>query len=418
MNAYIISIGDELLIGQTTNTNAVFIGEKLSEININVIKIVAVADNEESIMDEFKLGLEKSDLVIVTGGLGPTHDDITRTCVVKFFDTELVENEEVLENIKTLFSKRKRELTEVNRAQALVPEISEPIKNDHGTAPGMWIEKNNKLFIIMPGVPYEMKAMMNNFVLPKLSEMLKESGIVIKRSILQTTGIAESTLSERLGDLDEMLDGAKLAFLPSIVGVKLRITVEAEDEETTKNRLVEVEQKIRTKVGRFIYGKDEETLEEVVGRLLIERDMKISTAESCTGGLIASTLTNISGSSAYFERGIVCYSNASKVEILRVDEDTIAEHGAVSMEVAMQMADGVKSTSGSEIGIAVTGIMGPTGASTDKPVGLVYIGYCDEKVCTAKKFIFGNERLLNKQRTMQAALNMVRKHLLGISSDD
>ena len=418
MNAYIISIGDELLIGQTTNTNAVFIGEKLSEININVIKIVAVADNEESIMDEFKLGLEKSDLVIVTGGLGPTHDDITRTCVVKFFDTELVENEEVLENIKTLFSKRKRELTEVNRAQALVPEISEPIKNDHGTAPGMWIEKNNKLFIIMPGVPYEMKAMMNNFVLPKLSEMLKESGIVIKRSILQTTGIAESTLSERLGDLDKILDGAKLAFLPSIVGVKLRITVEAEDEETTKNRLVEVEQKIRTKVGRFIYGKDEETLEEVVGRLLIERDMKISTAESCTGGLIASTLTNISGSSAYFERGIVCYSNASKVEILRVDEDTIAEHGAVSMEVAMQMADGVKSTSGSEIGIAVTGIMGPTGASTDKPVGLVYIGYCDEKVCTVKKFIFGNERLLNKQRTMQAALNMVRKHLLGISSDD
>ncbi len=418
MKAYIISIGDELLIGQTTNTNAVFIGEKLSEININVIKIVAVADNEESIMDEFKLGLEKSDLVIVTGGLGPTHDDITRTCVVKFFDTELVENEEVLENIKMLFSKRKRELTEVNRAQALVPEISEPIKNDHGTAPGMWIEKNNKLFIIMPGVPYEMKAMMNNFVLPKLSEMLKESGIVIKRSILQTTGIAESTLSERLGDLDKILDGAKLAFLPSIVGVKLRITVEAEDEETTKNRLVEVEQKIRTKVGRFIYGKDEETLEEVVGRLLIERDMKISTAESCTGGLIASTLTNISGSSAYFERGIVCYSNASKVEILRVDEDTIAEHGAVSMEVAMQMADGVKSTSGSEIGIAVTGIMGPTGASTDKPVGLVYIGYCDEKVCTAKKFIFGNERLLNKQRTMQAALNMVRKHLLGISSDD
>ena len=418
MNAYIISIGDELLIGQTTNTNAVFIGEKLSEININVIKVVAIADNEESIMDEFKLGIEKSDLVVVTGGLGPTHDDITRACVVNFFNTELVENEEVLENINMLFSKRNRELTEVNRAQALVPKISEPIKNMHGTAPGMWIEKNNKIFIIMPGVPYEMKAMMNNFIRPKLSGLLKESDIVIKRSILQTTGIAESTLSERLGDLDEMLDGAKLAFLPSIVGVKLRITVESEDEDTAKNRLVEIEQKIRTKVGRFIYGKDEESLEEVIGRLLIERDMKISTAESCTGGLISNTLTNISGSSAYFERGIVCYTNASKVEILRVDEDTLAEHGAVSMEVAMQMADGVKSTSGSDIGIAVTGIMGPTGATTDKPVGLVYIGYCDEKVCTAKKFVFGNERLLNKQRTMQAALNMVRKQLLGISLDE
>ena len=418
MNAYIISIGDELLIGQTTNTNAVFIGEKLSEININIIKIVAVADDEDSIIDEFKLGMEKSDLVIVTGGLGPTHDDITRNCVVKFFDTELVENEEVLENINTLFSKRNRELTEVNRAQALVPKISEPIKNDQGTAPGMWIEKNNKIFIVMPGVPYEMKAMINNFILPKLSGLLKESGIIIKRSILQTTGIPESTLSERLGDLDDILNGSKLAFLPSIVGVKLRITTEAEDEETAKNRLVEIEQKIRTNVGRFIYGKDEETLEEVIGRLLIERDMKISTAESCTGGLIANTLTNISGSSAYFERGIVSYTNASKVEILRVDEDTLAEHGAVSMEVAMQMAEGVKSTSGSDIGIAVTGIMGPTGATTDKPVGLVYIGYCDEKVCTAKKFIFGNERLLNKQRTMQAALNMVRKQLLGISLDD
>ena len=418
MKAYIISIGDELLIGQTTNTNAVFIGEKLSEININISKIVTVADDEASIIDEFKLGMEKSDLVIVTGGLGPTHDDITRSCVVKFFDTELVENEEVFENINTLFSKRNRELTEVNRAQALVPKISEPIKNDHGTAPGMWIEKNNKIFIVMPGVPYEMKAMISNFILPKLSGLLKESGIIIKRSILQTTGIPESTLSERLGDLDDILNGSKLAFLPSIVGVKLRITTEAEDEETAKNRLVEIEQKIRTKVGRFIYGKDEETLEEVIGRLLKERDMKISAAESCTGGLIASTLTNISGSSAYFERGIVCYSNASKVEILRVDEDTLAEHGAVSMEVAMQMAEGVKSTSGSDIGVAVTGIMGPTGATTDKPVGLVYVGYCDDKVCTAKKFVFGNERFLNKQRTMQAALNMVRKQLLGISLDD
>jgi nicotinamide-nucleotide amidase len=418
MNAYIISIGDELLIGQTTNTNAVFIGEKLSEININIIKIVAVADDEDSIIDEFKLGIEKSYLVIVTGGLGPTHDDITRSCVAKFFDTELVENEEVLENITKLYSKRNREVTEVNRAQALVPKISEPIKNDHGTAPGMWIEKNNKLFIVMPGVPYEMKAMINNFILPKLSDLLKESGIVIKRSILQTTGIPESTLSEKLGDLEELLNGSKLAFLPSIVGVKLRITTEAVDEETAKNRLVEIEQKIRSKVGRFIYGTDEETLEEVIGRLLVERDMKISTAESCTGGLISSTLTNISGSSAYFERGIVCYTNASKVEILRVNEDTLAEHGAVSMEVAMQMAEGVKSTSGSDIGIAVTGIMGPTGATTDKPVGLVYIGYCDDKVCTAKKFIFGNERLLNKERTMQAALNMVRKHLLGISLDD
>jgi competence/damage-inducible protein CinA-like protein len=418
MNANIISIGDELLIGQTTNTNASFIGNELSEININISKIVTVGDEASSILDSFESAREQSDLVIVTGGLGPTHDDITRTCVVKFFNTELIQNEEILEDIKSLFGKRNREVTDVNRAQALVPKIAEPIRNQHGTAPGMWIEKDGKIFIVMPGVPYEMKAMMNDVIVPRLIEKIDDSGIWIKRRSLQTTGIPESTLSEKLGDIEELLEGGKLAFLPSITGVKLRITVEAFNEETAINKLSEIEQKIRSKVGRYIYGKDDESLEEVVARLLEERQLKISTAESCTGGLIANSLTNISGSSNYFERGVVCYSNASKVEILSVDEDTIQKHGAVSMEVAMQMAEGVKSTSGSDIGISVTGIMGPKGAETDKPVGLVFIGYCDDKVCTVKKHIFGNERLLNKQRTMRAALDMIRKQLLGIPLDD
>lgn len=418
MKANIISIGDELLIGQTTNTNAAFIGNELSEININVTKIVTVGDDEPEIIDAFETAFQKSDLVIVTGGLGPTHDDITRTCVVKFFNTELIENKEILEDIKSLFGKRNREVTDVNKAQALVPEVAEPIRNQHGTAPGMWIEKDKRLFVVMPGVPYEMKAMMNDVVVPRLVEKMEGSKSKIKRRTLQTTGIPESTLAEKLGDMNELLEGGKLAFLPSIAGVKLRISVEDEDEKTATNNLSEIEQKIRAKVGRYIYGKDDETLEEVVARLLEERQLKISTAESCTGGLIANRLTNISGSSNYFERGVVCYSNASKVEILRVDEDLVAEKGAVSIEVAMQMAEGVKSTSGSDIGISVTGIMGPKGATTDKPVGLVYIGYCDDKVCTAKKYIFGNERLLNKQRTMRAALDMVRKQLLGISLDE
>jgi nicotinamide-nucleotide amidase len=418
MKANIISIGDELLIGQTTNTNASFIGNELSEININVTKIVTVADDENEIIEAFETAFAKSDIAIVTGGLGPTHDDVTRTCVVKFFNSELVENEEILEDIKSLFGKRNREVTEVNKAQALVPEVAEPIRNQHGTAPGMWIAKDKRIFIVMPGVPYEMKAMMNDAVVPRLAELMEGSQSKIKRTTLQTTGIPESTLAERLGDIDELLEGGKLSFLPSIGGVKLRITVEDEDEKTAKNKLSEIEQKIRSKVGRYIYGKDDETLEEVVARLLDERQLKISTAESCTGGLIANRLTNISGSSSYFERGVVCYSNASKVEILKVDEDLVIEKGAVNMEVAMQMAEGVKSTSGSDIGISVTGIMGPKGATTDKPVGLVYIGYCDDKVCTAKKHIFGNERLLNKQRTMRAALDMVRKQLLGISLDD
>lgn len=418
MNAYIITIGDELLIGQTLNTNASFIGEKLSAHKINIVKSVSVGDNEVSILNEFKLGLETSDIVVITGGLGPTHDDVTRTCVVKFFETELIENEDVLKNIKALFEKRGREVTAVNKAQALVPKIATPITNQHGTAPGMWIEKDGKYFVVMPGVPYEMKSMMTSFVVPKIEELVAASGVVIIHKILQTTGIPESTLAERLGDIDEIMEGSKLAFLPSLVGVKLRITVEAENGEIAANKIVEIEQKIRNKAGRFIFGKGDESLEEVVGRLLKERDLKIATAESCTGGLIASTLTNVSGSSEYFERGIVSYSNAAKVEILKVDEDTIAENGAVSPEVAMQMAEGVKATSGSDIGLSVTGIMGPTGATTDKPVGLVYVGYCDEKVCTVNKFVFGNERLLNKERTMQAALDLVRKQLLGISQDD
>ena len=417
MNAYIISIGDELLIGQTINTNAAFIGEKLADINIEIKKVSTVGDDESSILNEFKIAKNESDIIIVTGGLGPTHDDITRTCVIKFFGTKLIESKEILEDIEMMFAKRNRKLTSVNKAQALVPEIAVPIRNKKGTAPGMWIESDDKIFIVMPGVPYEMKGMMVDFVVPKLSEKTIVSGKVIKKSILQTTGIPESTLYEKFGNLDELLNGAKLAFLPSILGVKLRITVEAEDEETAKNKLIEIEQKIRTKAGRFIFGKDDDTLEEVIGRLLKERELKIATAESCTGGLIAHTLTNVPCSSDYFERGVVCYSNASKVEILKVNEDALIKHGAVSQEVAMQMAEGVKSTSGTDIGLAVTGIMGPTGATTDKPVGLVYIGFCDDKVCTVKKFVFGNERLLNKERTMQAALDMVRRQLLGISSD-
>ena len=418
MKAQIISIGDELLIGQTVNTNASFIGEKISDLNIDVVKIGTIGDEEDIILKEFKNAYENSDLIIVTGGLGPTHDDITRSAVVKFFNTELVKNEEVLENIKNLFAKRGRKLTQVNIDQSLVPKNAEVIKNSKGTAPGYWIENEGKIFVVMPGVPYEMKTMMSDFVSEKLKEKTSIEQKITKRSILQTTGIPESYLFERLGNLDELLEGAKLAFLPSIYGVKLRLTVQESDEETAKNRLMEIEQKIRSKAGRFIFGKGEETLEEVVGKILKDRELKLAVAESCTGGLIASMITNISGSSAYFERGVVCYSNASKVEILKVDEDTIAEKGAVSQEVAMQMAEGIKSTSGSDIGLATTGIMGPTGATTDKPVGLVYIGYCDEKVCTAKKFMFGEERILNKQRTAQSALDLLRKNILGISSDD
>lgn len=418
MKAYLISIGDELLIGQTINTNVAYIGSALSDINIEVIESSVVGDKMEAILYELDKASSMADLIVITGGLGPTHDDITRSAIVKYFNTELIQNKEVLDDIQQFFSKRGRTVTELNASQALVPQIAIPIRNKRGTAPGMWIEKNNKIYIVMPGVPYEMKGMMEDFVIPKLSDLTKGNGSVIKKLILQTTGIPESTLFERLGNLDELLQGAKIAFLPNQYGVKLRITVTEANAEVAANRLNEIEQKIRTKVGRYIFARGEETLEEVIGKILSERGLTLSVAESCTGGEICTRLTNVSGSSKYFERGIITYSNAAKVELLKVNEDTIAEVGAVSLEVAMQMAEGVRAVSGTDIGISTTGILGPTGATTNKPVGLVYIGYCDEKVCTAKKFLFGDDRILNKQRATQAALEMLRRQLLGISDEE
>lgn len=418
MNAHIITIGDEILIGQTLNTNAAYIGDHLTNIQVTINKTSVVGDDHDDIMNEFKTCWAKNDLLIVTGGLGPTHDDITRNCIVKFFKTELIQNEDVLEDIKKIFQKRGKDVRKINESQALVPKIAKVIRNEFGTAPGIWIEKEKKIFIAMPGVPYEMHAMMQSFVLPNLSEKLIDLPNFQKRITLETTGIPESFLFEKLGDLSELLDGAKLAFLPSQIGVRMRITANEETEEEASNKLSEIEQKIRGKVGRFVFGRNGEKLEEVVGRILKERGLKIAIAESCTGGNISNLITNVSGSSNYFERGVIAYSNASKVEILKVDEDLISEYGSVSLEVARQMAEGVKSISGIDIGISITGIMGPTGAIEGKPVGLVYIGLCDEEVCTAKKYTFGEDRLLNKQRTTQTALEMLRRHLLGISFDD
>jgi nicotinamide-nucleotide amidase len=418
MNAHIITIGDEILIGQTINTNAAFIGEKLSGIQINVRKTSTVPDDEEEILKEFKICLNENDLVVVTGGLGPTHDDITRTCIIKFFHTELVRNDEVLDDVRNFFNKRGRKITKINEDQALVPKEATVIRNKIGTAPGIWIEKEDKIFIVMPGVPFEMQAMLNNYIIPKLQEKIKDKDYFVKRSNLLTTGIPESTLFERLGNIDELLNGAKMAFLPSQFGVKLRVTVNEKNEEIANNKISEIEQKIRGKVGRFIYSKQDEPLENVIARMLLERGLTIAVAESCTGGLISNLLTNISGSSKYYERGIISYSNASKVEILKVSEDTIAQNGAVSLEVARQMAEGVKSISGTDLGLAITGIMGPTGGSAEKPTGLVYIGLCDDKVCTAKKFQFGDDRSLNKQRAAQAGLEMIRRYLLGIPFDE
>jgi nicotinamide-nucleotide amidase len=335
MKAAILTIGDEILIGQTVNTNAAYIGTALTGMQITISKSVSVGDTEADILAEMRELWEKNDLVIATGGLGPTHDDITKLCIVKFFNSDLVKSEEVMKDINDFFKKREREVSPVNETQAMVPRAAQVIRNMKGTAPGLWIERDKKIFISMPGVPFEMREMMESYVMPTLSERVVKSGDTFKMTTLLTTGIPESTLYEKLGDIDALLDGAKLAFLPSQFGVKMRITAHAADAETASNKLSEVEQRIRSIVGRYIYGKNEDTLETVVSRLLLERGLKIAVAESCTGGLISNLLTNVAGSSAYYERGAITYSNAAKVEVLKVDEDYLTQYGSVSYELSL-----------------------------------------------------------------------------------
>ena len=317
MKAYLISIGDELLIGQTINTNVALIGNLISDNNISIVKSTVIGDDVKVILDELELASARADLIICTGGLGPTHDDVTRNAFVQYFKTELVHNDDVLEDIKSMLKRRGREIKKAQEDQAMVPKVADIIRNENGTAPGYWIEKDDKIFIVMPGVPYEMKAMMNNYVIPKLIEKIGEPKEFIKKVTLQTTGLPESVVAERLGNIEELLEGAQLAFLPNQYGVRLRVTVKSNIEEQANNLLLEIEQKIRSKVGRYIYGRGDENLEDVVGRLLKERELRISVAESCTGGGLADRITNINGSSKYFERGVVTYSNAAKVELLK-----------------------------------------------------------------------------------------------------
>jgi nicotinamide-nucleotide amidase len=414
MKAYIINIGDEILIGQTINTNAAYIGSVLTDNHIEIKGITVVEDDINEIISELDRCWKKTNVIIVTGGLGPTHDDVTVHAVSKFFNSELVLNPEVLQDIKNRFKKLNRHMAKVNENQALVPKVAQVIRNEFGTAPGTCIEKESKLFFSLPGVPHEMKSMMQNYVIPKLLSFNPTIDYYKMKTTLLSTGIGESLLYSKMEEVVNNLNGARLAFLPSEYGTKIRISASEKTKDEALNKIQEIEQKIRALVGRYIYGKDDEELSELVGRLLNERGLRISIAESCTGGNISNLITNFNGSSNYFERGVVVYSNASKVELLHVDEDVILKHGAVSAEVAVQMAKGIRAISGSDIGLGITGILGPTGGSIEKPIGTVFISICDSQNSFVQKFNFGDDRKINKTRASQAALDYVRKYLLGI----
>lgn len=412
MNAHIITIGDELLIGQVINTNQAEIADALGRIGINPVCMITVGDNLDEILVAFAKAWKEAQVIVVTGGLGPTHDDVTREAVCKFFETDLVSDLAVRRHLEALFRKRNRSWTAAAENQTMVPRWTTVIPNPIGTAPGIRVSRNSHHMFVLPGVPYEMQAMLVETVVPFLTPLV--GGNVIRHLTFRTVGVPESALADELGDLSQLLGQAKLAFLPSAAGVRMRVTIHSKNPQTADEQLRLIEERLRAKVGRHIYGTGEEEIEDVVGHLLLSRKLTLAAAESCTGGLIANRLTNISGSSGYFRAGVIAYSNEAKTEVLGVDREIIVSYGAVSRQVAEAMATGVRRIMKSDIGISTTGIAGPTGGTPEKPVGLVWIGYADAAESLALRFTFGEGRLLVKERAANAAFEMIRRKLLKL----
>jgi nicotinamide-nucleotide amidase len=417
MRAEIITIGDELLYGQMEDSNSPFVAEKLTGLGLNVIFKTSVGDDITRIAEALETARTRVDVIIATGGLGPTSDDLTKKAIVKTFKRNLVFHPEILKNIEESFQKRGIPMPGVNQNQALIPQGSKALSNQWGVAPGIFIEDEKILFFALPGVPVEMKWMLKNEILPILkSKMAAENAgaenFILHRK-LRTTGISESTLFEKIEKLIDPAEELKIAFLPTYFGVDVRLTMESDDPAKAQAKIDIYEDKISEILGSFIYGTEEQMLEEVLGKLLTERKKTIAVAESCTGGLIGARITNVSGSSQYFERGVITYSNRAKNELLKIPAEVIEKHGAVSDVVAVLMAEGVRKMAGTDFGLSATGIAGPTGGTPQKPLGLVYIGFAHENDSFAERFIFGQDRRTNRQRAAQAALNIVRLFLLN-----
>lgn len=400
MDITIINIGDELLIGQVVNTNASTMSRMLTAAGMDVRKTMVVGDERQAIWDAVDEAMHNSDAVLVTGGLGPTKDDITKKLLCEYFGSELVENQMALDNVKRIFESRGYELTPVNRAQALVPRCCEVLNNDLGTAPCMWFSQEGKVLVSLPGVPFEMEWLMRNRVLPKLQETFK-TDIITTKNIL-TQGIGESFLSDLIEPWELSLpENIKLAYLPVAGLTKLRLTVHGSYDPSILKGLYDL-------AGQYIVGEDCETLDELVHKTLIERGLTLATAESCTGGNIARLLTAQAGASAYFKGGVVAYSNDVKECVLGVKHSTLEAHGAVSEETVREMVEGVRQRLGADVAIATTGIAGPDGGTKEKPVGTVWIAVADATHTEAKLLQFGaNRRQQNIDRSTNQAFAML-----------
>lgn len=408
MQAEIISVGTEILLGDVVDTNASYIAQRLALLGIDLFRKIVVGDNRERLSKVLKESLKKADLIIITGGLGPTEDDLTKEVVSELMGQKLILNKAIAQQIRKKFSSRKISEKTVLK-QALIPSSAKIISNRLGTAPGIIFEEKNKIIILLPGVPREMERMMQEGVIPYLNTKIRDEEI-IKSKVLKIWGIGESQVEEKISPSLLHCSNPTIALLAKEGEVHLRITAKF-PPEIIDDRIEEVENELRRELGDYIYGINEQTIEEIVASWLTKKRLTVAVAESCTGGLISHRLTNIAGSSSYFHYGIVSYSNQAKVVFLKVDEQIIKEKGAVSSEVAKKMALGARVSAGTDLGLGITGIAGPTGATATKPVGLVYIALSDRIKQITQQFIFSGNREQIKWKASQAALDMLRRYL-------
>ena len=419
MNAELLTIGNEILIGQIVNTNSVWMAQQLNLVGVSIVHMSSVADDKESILKAFDEASKRADIVLITGGLGPTKDDITKSTFCEYFNTELVIDEDVLSDVTGFFSKRNKEVSDINKKQAEVPKGCLVIRNKNGTAPGMWLEKNDTIFVSMPGVPYEMQGMVLDDIIPEIKKRYKLPFIYHKTILTQ--GIGESVLSELISDWEDSLTDKEigLAYLPSPGMVRLRLSSKGFNELELKQKVENAADNVKPLIEKYIYGYEEygqqqPKLEEILGKLLLEKNLKLALAESCTGGYISHLITSVAGSSAYYNGGVVPYHNEFKHNLLNVDNAIFEKHGAVSKECVMAMAKQSLIKFNADVSIAVSGIAGPSGGTEEKPVGTTWIAVAYKDRIIPKQFVFGDNRSRNIQMTAMTAMNMLRKLILKI----
>jgi len=411
IRAEILTIGDEILFGQITDTNTQWIGAQLTDIGIRPVRKTSVGDNKQDILDAFKEASQRVNVIIVTGGLGPTRDDITKHTFCEYFGTELQINEDALKLVTDFFAKRGRVMTELNIQQAALPQNCTYIPNLWGTAPGMWFEKADVIYVSLPGVPYEMKNLMEFEILPRLKSRFVTN--IIQHKSVRTIGIGESFLAETIAGWEDALpEHIKLAYLPHFGQVKLRLTATGTDQQLIDQQLQEQVDLLMPLIADHVFGFDKDELVTVIGSLLVDSNATLATAESCTGGFVASQITSVPGSSVYFEGSVVSYSNAIKINVLGVSESTLESYGAVSEQTAREMAEGARKVLNTTFAISTTGIAGPDGGTPEKPVGTVWIACATPDETITQLLTLRNNRRINVELTTSYALNLLRKTIL------